>query len=55
MLTTLQQKQLAANACITSLNAEALASIEVEVTDDRQLPLELDDNVGAAPASGESP
>ncbi|WP_106314421.1 cyclodeaminase/cyclohydrolase family protein [Paraburkholderia sp. BL18I3N2] len=55
LLTTLQQKQLAANACITSLNSEALASIEVEATDDRQLPLELDDNVSAAPASGESP
>jgi hypothetical protein len=55
LLATLQQKQLAANACITSLNAEAFASIEVEATDGRRLPLELDDDVGAARVSGKSP
>jgi formiminotetrahydrofolate cyclodeaminase len=44
LLETLQQKQIAAHACIASLNAEALTSLAVAARDDSQLPLALEDS-----------
>lgn len=54
LLELLQQKQLVALGCVTSLNAEALDSLASEASGSHQLPLSFVEDASIAPANEDS-